>query len=177
MILLRYRVLQTGAVEPSATAPDLPVLVLLPDLVPLMDFLWFLWERLFSPVFMMTSSVYLLTVLFLLWGFLFVLSLSVCMQTSKWFQCVCTQTSICCCVFVWECVCVSVVAVHASLWDALISARCGTAPSCPCGWLLIETNQAYDGPIAVTPHPFHPRPNHLLIGPRGAPSRWHGRLI
>ncbi|TNN61568.1 hypothetical protein EYF80_028180 [Liparis tanakae] len=47
---------------------------------------------------------------------------------------------------------------------------------CPCGWLLIETNQACDGPIAVTPHPSHPRPNHLLIGPRRAPSRWHGRL-
>lgn len=76
---------------------------------------------------------------------------------------------------VWKCVCG--VTVHASLWDALISAHCGSAPSCPCGWLLIETNQACDGPIAVTPHPSHPRPNHLLIGPRRAPSRWHGRLI
>ena len=75
------------------------------------------------------------------------------------------------------CVCVRVVTVHASLWDPLISAHCGSAPSCPCGWLLIETNQACDGPIAVTPHPSHPRPNHLLIGPRRAPSRWHGRLI
>lgn len=75
------------------------------------------------------------------------------------------------------CVCMCVVTVHASLWDTLISAHCGSAPSCPCGWLLIETNQACDGPIAVTPHPSHPRPNHLLIGPRRAPSRWHGRLI
>ena len=97
-------------------------------------------------------------------------------------------------VFVWVCtqsdvhvvtvytptsiyLCVRVVTVHASLWDPLISAHCGSAPSCPCGWLLIETNQACDGPIAVTPHPSHPRPNHLLIGPRRAPSRWHGRLI
>lgn len=78
---------------------------------------------------------------------------------------------------VCECVSVCVVTVHASLWDALISAHCGSAPSCPGGWPLIETNQACDGPIAVTPHPSHPRPNHLLIGPRRAPSRWHGRLI
>ncbi len=90
-----------------------------------------------------------------------------------------TPTSIYLCVTmcVCVCVCVCVVTVHASLWDALISAHCGSAPSCPCGWLLIETNQACDGPIAVTPHPSHPRPNHLLIGPRRAPSRWHGRLI
>lgn len=75
------------------------------------------------------------------------------------------------------CLCVCVVGVHASLWDALISTRCGSAPSCPCGRPLIETNQAYDGPITVTPHPSHPRPNHLLIGPRRAPSHWNGRLI
>lgn len=75
------------------------------------------------------------------------------------------------------CVWVCVVTVHASLWDALISARRGSAPSCPCCWPLIETNQACDGPIAVTPHPSHPWPNHLLIGPRRAPSRWHRRLI
>lgn len=90
-----------------------------------------------------------------------------------------TQTSIylCATVCVWVrafvCVCVHVcvyaATVHASLWDALISAHRGSAPSCPRGWLLIETNQACDGPIAVTPHPSHPRPNHLLIGPRRAP--------
>lgn len=98
------------------------------------------------------------------------------------FSSVCKQLCLCCvhqhqstCVCMCDSVCV--VTVHASLWDALISAHCGSAPSCPCGWLLIETNQACDGPIAVTPHPSHPRPNHLLIGPRRAPSRWHGRLI
>lgn len=75
---------------------------------------------------------------------------------------------------VFVCVCAG---VHASLWDALISTRRGSAPSCPCGRPLIETNQAYDGPITVTPHPSHPRPNHLLIGPRRAPSLRNGRLI
>lgn len=93
---------------------------------------------------------------------------------------VCTQRSKCCrCVYtnIGLLVYVCAVTVHASLWDALISAHCGSAPSCPCGWSLIETNQACDGPIAVTPNPSHPRPNHLLIGPRRAPSRWHERLI
>ena len=89
--------------------------------------------------------------------------------------CIRQHQSTCGCKCVTLCVCV--VTVHASLWDTLISAHCGSAPSCPCGRPLIETNQACDGPIAVTPHPSHPRPNHLLIGPRRAPSRWHGRLI
>lgn len=100
--------------------------------------------------------------------FVYVLFQSVCMQSGKWIQGVCVykhQSASAVYLFVWVCV----VAVHASLWDALISAHSGSAPSCPCGWPLIETNQARDGPIAVTPHPSHPRPNHLLIGPRGAP--------
>lgn len=100
--------------------------------------------------------------------------------------CVCFLSPCCQCVYtninlpVWDSVCdvcVCMLTVHASLWDTLISAHCGSAPSCPHGWLLIETNQACDGPIAVTPHPSHLWPNHLLIGPRRAPSRWHGRLI
>lgn len=101
------------------------------------------------------------------------LSLCECVHTSAHVVSGSAQTSIYLCV----CVCGCVLPVHASLWDALISAHCGSAPSCPCCWPLIETNQACDGPIAVTPHPSHPRPNHLLIGPHRAPSRWHGRLI
>lgn len=99
------------------------------------------------------------------------LSLCECLHTETSVLSVCTHQHQSTCVYV------CVVTVHASLWDALISAHCGSAPSCPCGWLLIETNQACDGPIAVTPHPSHPRPNNLLIGPRRAPSRWHRRLI
>lgn len=83
--------------------------------------------------------------------------------------CIHKHQSTCVRVCVRALVCVYAATVHASLWDALISAHRGSAPSCPRGWLLIETNQACDGPIAVTPHPSHPRPNHLLIGPRRAP--------
>lgn len=117
---------------------------------------------------------------YLLWSWLFISASHVLLCAFVCVSCphvvsVYTQTSIYLCDS--GCVCVCVVTVHASLWDTLISAHRSSAPSCPCGWLLIETNQACDGPIAVTPHPSHPRPNHLLIGPCRAPSRWHGRLI
>lgn len=128
---------------------------------------------------------------FPLWDFLFIccglvhfcipcLTVCICVCVSCLRANVCTQRGKCCrCVYtnIGLLVYVCAVTVHASLWDALISAHCGSAPSCPCGWSLIETNQACDGPIAVTPNPSHPRPNHLLIGPRRAPSRWHERLI
>lgn len=116
---------------------------------------------------------------YLLWSWLFISASHVllCVFLVPMLSlCVHKHQSTCVRQCVW-CVCVCMLTVHASLWDTLISAHCGSAPSCPHGWLLIETNQACDGPIAVTPHPSHLRPNHLLIGPRRAPSRWHGRLI
>lgn len=110
-------------------------------------------------------------------SFLLPMSCCVCVYFFRSAVGVCTHKHQSMCACVHPCVHVCVMTVHASLLDALISARCSSAPSCPCGWPLIETNQACDGPIAVTPHPSHPWPNHLLIGPRRAPSRWHGRLI
>lgn len=78
-------------------------------------------------------------------------------------MCVCICSSVCLCTDLSVCMCVCVT-VHASLWDALISAPLWLSSQLS----LIETNQACDGPVAVTPHPAHPHPNHLLIGPRQA---------